>query len=96
MDNLSIDDRAFDTKTANSLTLEEFEQLQLIRRSQEALTAELGRLEFTKILIEERRLEVKTKILEVQQQQQVFTDGISAKYGDISVNVENGTFESAR
>lgn len=96
MDNLSIDDRAFDTETTNSLTPQEFEQLQLIRNLQETLTAELGRLEFTKILIEERRLEVKTKILEVQQQQQDFTDGISVKYGNISVNVEDGTFERNR
>ena len=32
MDNLSIDDRAFDTGTTNSLTPQEFEQLQLIFR----------------------------------------------------------------
>jgi hypothetical protein len=93
MDNLSIDDRAFDSSTANSLTDQEFEQLQLIRRLQEALAAELGRVEFNKILLEEKYSEIKAKVLEAQQQQQTFVQGLNTKYGGISINIEDGTFE---
>lgn len=91
MDNLSIEDRVFDSQ--NSLTPDEFAQLQSVRELQQALITELGQIEFNKILLATRHEEIQAKILTLQKEQQVFVQGLNNKYGSISINIEDGTFQ---
>jgi len=91
MDNLSIEDRVFDSQS--SLTSDEFAQLQSVRELQQALAAELGQIEFNKILLATRYEEIQVKILTLQKEQQVFVQGLNNKYGNISINIEDGTFQ---
>jgi hypothetical protein len=74
------------------LTVEEVEKLQDIQQKNTAVATELGSLEITKLQIEARREEVLKYFVELKQEETALGKELSDKYGNGSVDLENGEF----
>ena len=80
-------------ETSNSLTQEEISQLKEIREEQQVLVQELGQLEYSRSLIDSRMISTRSLVVDVQSRQESFIRTLTEKYGDIIVNIEDGSFE---
>ena len=80
-------------ETSNSLTQEEISQLKEIREEQQVLVKELGQLEYSRSLIDSRMISTRSLVVDVQSRQESFIRTLTEKYGDIIVNIEDGSFE---
>ena len=76
----------------NTLTEEELNKLRSIQNKFQLVQAELGEIEVIKISTEERYEYAKNYLKEVQEQEKEFSQTLKEKYGDITLNLENGEF----
>ena len=74
------------------LTVEENEKLQEIQQKNAAVATELGNLEITKLQVEARKAEVVEFFNKLKEEEQAFGKELSEKYGNGSIDLENGEF----
>lgn len=74
------------------LTVEEIEKLQEIQQKNAAVATELGNLEITKLQVEARKAEVVEFFNKLKEEEQAFGKELSEKYGNGSIDLENGEF----
>ena len=74
------------------LTTEEIEKLQGIQQKNAAVVSELGNLELTKLQMETRRANIIEFINSLREEEQTFGKELSDKYGNGSIDLENGEF----
>ena len=74
------------------LTVEEVEKLQEIQQKNAAVASELGNLEITKLQVEARKAEVVEFFNKLKEEEQTFGKELSEKYGNGSIDLENGEF----
>ena len=74
------------------LTVEEIEKLQEIQQKNAAVATELGNLEITKLQVEARKAEVVEFFNKLKEDEQAFGKELSEKYGNGSIDLENGEF----
>ena len=74
------------------LTVEEVEKLQEIQQKNAAVASELGNLEITKLQVEARKAEVVEFFNKLKEEEQAFGKELSEKYGNGSIDLENGEF----
>lgn len=79
-------------ETSNFLTQEEISQLKEIREEQHALVQDLGQLEYNRSLIDSRMSTLRSTVVDAQTRQETFIQSLTEKYGDIVINVEDGSF----
>jgi hypothetical protein len=77
------------------LTAEELEKLQSIQQKNAAVVDELGNLELAKLQLEKRRNEAISFLNELREEEQTFGKELSEKYGNGSIDLENGEFVPA-
>lgn len=80
-------------ETNNFLTQEEISQLKEIREEQHSLVQELGQLEYNRSLIDSRMATTRSLVVDAQSRQETFVQTLTEKYGDIVINIEDGSFE---
>ena len=69
---------------------EEIEKLQLIQEKTNAIILELGEIELVKLQIDNRYSEAKNFLQDLTIEEKDFTDLLNEKYGNVSINPENG------
>ena len=74
------------------LTVEEIEKLQEIQQKNAAVASELGNLEITKLQVEARKAEVVEFFNKLKEEEQAFGKELSEKYGNGSIDLEQGEF----
>ena len=74
------------------LTTEEIEKLQEIQQKNAAVVSELGNLEITKLQVEARKAEIVEFFNKLKEEEQTFGKELSDKYGNGSIDLENGEF----
>ena len=74
------------------LTSEEIEKLQEIQQKNAAVATELGNLEITKLQLEARKGDVIKFYNDLKEEEQTFGKELSDKYGNGSIDLENGEF----
>jgi hypothetical protein len=72
------------------LTQEELQQLQSIQINHNQIIQELGKIEFDKIKLQERRDKVEEYLEELQQESQTLSEFLEHKYGKCSINTDTG------
>ena len=77
------------------LTAEELEKLQSIQQKNAAVVDELGNLQLAKLQLEKRRNEAISFLNELREEEQTFGKELSEKYGNGSIDLENGEFVPA-
>jgi hypothetical protein len=74
------------------LTTEEIEKFQSIQQRNSLVVNELGTIELTKLQIERRRVEALDFLTSLREEEQAFGKELSEKYGDGSIDLQNGEF----
>jgi lipopolysaccharide biosynthesis regulator YciM len=74
------------------LTPEEVAKLQEIQQKNAAIVSELGNLEITKLQMEGRRANAIEFLNSLREEEQTFGKELSDKYGNGSIDLENGEF----
>jgi hypothetical protein len=74
------------------LTPEEVAKLQEIQQKNAAIVSELGNLEITKLQMESRRANAIEFLNSLREEEQTFGKELSDKYGNGSIDLENGEF----
>jgi len=74
------------------LTAEEIGKLQEIQQKNAAVVSELGNLEITKLQVEARKAEVVEFFNKLKEEEQAFGKELSEKYGNGSIDLEQGEF----
>jgi len=74
------------------LTPEEVAKLQEIQQKNAAIVSELGNLEITKLQMENRRANAIEFLNSLREEEQTFGKELSDKYGNGSIDLENGEF----
>lgn len=74
------------------LTTEEIEKFQSIQQRNSLVVNELGTIELTKLQIERRRAEALDFLTSLREEEQAFGKELSEKYGDGSIDLQNGEF----
>jgi hypothetical protein len=69
---------------------EEIEKLQSIQEKTNAIILELGEIELVKLQIDTRYSEAKSFLKNLTIEEKEFTDSLSEKYGNVSINPKNG------
>lgn len=72
------------------ITQEELEQLQAIQKSHNKIIQELGKIEFDKLKLQERRSKIEEYLEELQQESQTLSQFLEHKYGKCTVNIDTG------
>ena len=72
----------------------EFTTLKELQQKFQNLQFELGEIEIIKLQIEERYQTAKTFLSTLQQEEKNFTKSLTEKYGNISIDPENGEYSS--
>tara|TARA_B100001996_G_scaffold372201_1_gene348332 strand:- start:133 stop:423 length:291 start_codon:yes stop_codon:yes gene_type:complete len=87
------------TKTEIKFTQEELDSLQSLRESATRVESDLGRLEIARINVEQRlqgidnqKIELETRYLELQKQEVSIASDLNEKYGAGNLNPETGVF----
>ena len=87
------------TKTEIKFTQEELDSLQSLRESATQVESDLGRLEIARINVEQRlqgidnqKIELETRYLELQKQGVSIASDLNEKYGAGNLNPETGVF----
>lgn len=75
---------------ANQLTPEELQQINLVRNDALEVASSLGQLQYQKLVLELEQEELKAKIKRIKQKEKEVFEEIRSKYGDVSINIENG------
>jgi hypothetical protein len=78
---------------SDKLTPEELQELQQFRFSSNQLAASLGDLHYQKTILDLELERVKEGIKENLQKQQAHLRELGQKYGDVSINFEDGTLK---
>jgi hypothetical protein len=74
------------------LTPEEVAKLQEIQQKNAVIVSELGNLEITKLQMESRRANAIEFLNSLREEEQTFGKELSDKYGNGSIDLENGEF----
>jgi hypothetical protein len=74
------------------LTAEEIEKFQSIQQKNNLIVNELGAIELAKLQIERRRTEALSFLTSLREEEQTFGKELSEKYGEGSIDLENGEF----
>ena len=74
------------------LTTQEIEKLQEIQQKNAAVVSELGNLELAKLQMETRRANIIEFVNSLREEEQTFGKELSEKYGNGSIDLENGEF----
>ena len=74
------------------LTQEEVQSLQELQQQRQAVALEFGTLELTQIELDNRREELENFYSELKNKEQQLGKELSDKYGNGSIDLENGEF----
>ena len=74
------------------LTEEELNKFAEIQAKNNAVVDQLGNLELTKLQVENRRVEILKYLSDLREEETVFGKELSSKYGDGSIDLQNGEF----
>ena len=74
------------------MTAEEIEKFQSIQQKNNLVVNELGAIELAKLQIERRRTEALNFLTSLREEEQTFGKELSEKYGDGSIDLQNGEF----
>jgi len=74
------------------LTQEEVQSLQELQQQRQAVALEFGTLELTQIELDNRREELENFYSELKNKEQEIGKELSDKYGNGSIDLENGEF----
>jgi hypothetical protein len=74
------------------LTQEEVQSLQELQQQRQAVALEFGTLELTQIELDNRREELENFYSELKNKEQELGNELSNKYGNGSIDLENGEF----
>lgn len=80
------------SEVINSLTASEFEELKKMNQNSLNLTMDIGDLEIQKMAIEQRRKNLEQIFEKSQIENNIFTESLREKYGDININISTGEF----
>jgi len=74
------------------MTAEEIEKFQSIQQKNNLVVNELGAIELAKLQIERRRTEALNFLTSLREEEQAFGKELTEKYGEGSIDLENGEF----
>lgn len=74
------------------LTQEELDTIKSIQEKTNAVVSELGNLELTKLQLDARRKEIESFYNDLKEEESKFGKELSDKYGNGTIDLENGEF----
>ena len=74
------------------LTQEELQAIAELQQKNNAVVAELGQIELTRMAVESRRANAESYLAELRKEEEEFGKTLSDKYGSGSIDLENGEF----
>ena len=77
------------------LTQEELQSIGELQQKNNAVVAELGQIELTRMAVESRRANAEAYLAELRKEEEEFGKTLSDKYGAGSIDLESGEFVPA-
>lgn len=77
------------------LTQEELQSINELQQKNNAVVAELGQIELTRMAVESRRANAEAYLAELRKEEEEFGKTLSDKYGAGSIDLESGEFVPA-
>lgn len=77
------------------LTQEELQAIAELQQKNNAVVAELGQIEITRMAVESRRANAEAYLAELRKEEEEFGKTLSEKYGSGSIDLQSGEFVPA-
>ena len=77
------------------LTQEELQTINELQQKNNAVVAELGQIELTRMAVESRRTNAEAYLADLRKEEEEFGKTLSDKYGSGSIDLESGEFVPA-
>lgn len=74
------------------LTQEELQAIAELQQKNNAVVAELGQIEITRMAVESRRANAEAYLAELRKEEEEFGKTLSEKYGSGSIDLQSGEF----
>ena len=72
---------------------QELEQLKEIQNKSQDIILELGDISYGEIMLKKRKINIESRLIELQDEEKTLQNFLIQKYGDnISINIEDGSY----